>query len=470
MLFNSTYFFIFLTIVLLGYLFVKHREQNILLLVSSYIFYGWWDWRFLGLIAFSTFIDFYLAKKLDISKDEKHRKLLVTTSLLCNLAVLGFFKYFNFFTESLKTLLNHLGISAGWTALDIILPVGISFYTFQTLSYTIDVYRKRLKPTEKFLDFALFVAFFPQLVAGPIERASHLLPQVSSSRHRDSAQFQRGVFLILFGLFKKIVIADSVAGYVNLIFNSDQTQPGINIVIATLLFTFQIYCDFSGYTDIARGVAKTLGFNFSLNFNLPYFSKNPKEFWLRWHISLSSWLRDYLYISMGGNKKGSLMTYRNLIVTMLLGGLWHGAAWNFIMWGFYQGGLLVCHRLMSPLLERIFVKSKLTNLFLIFFYFIFTCYGWLIFRANSISQIIDFSCAMGSNIALSKAMLPTFSTGLLFGFPVLMLMDVCQYISNNTRYYERWFLPFRYALYSVLIVLITLSVGNTPEEFIYFQF
>lgn len=449
---------------------VRHRAQNIILLFASYIFYGWWDWRFLTLIALSSVIDYFIGRAIHNSSNEKKRKLLVTASLCSNLSILGFFKYFNFFADSFTDLFNTIGFSADWVTLNIILPVGISFYTFQTLSYTIDIYRKKLTPEKRFLDFALFVSFFPQLVAGPIERAAHLLPQITTTRQWTSEGFMRGVYLILFGLFKKVAIADSAAVYVNEIFNADTPQAGINIAIATVLFAVQIYCDFSGYTDIARGIAKTLGFDFRLNFNLPYFSKNPQEFWQRWHISLSSWLRDYLYISLGGNKYGAIKTYRNLMITMLLGGLWHGAAWNFVIWGFYQGAILIIHRLIRPGLEKVTPAHPIFHYVYILLFFVVTCYGWLIFRAESMDQIANFSTAIIFNFNFNALILPDLSKAFLYGFPLLLTLDLFQYKSGQTTFYRGWPIMVRYSLYSSLIVLILVGTGNSPEQFIYFQF
>jgi len=469
-LFNSVEFIVFLLILFVLYFSARHRMQNIILLVASYLFYGWWDWRFLILIALSTVIDYFLGRAIYDSSDEKKRKLLVTVSLFSNLSILGFFKYFNFFADSFTDLFNVMGFSADWVTLNIILPVGISFYTFQTLSYTIDIYRKKLEPERRFSDFALFVSFFPQLVAGPIERAAHLLPQITTARRWSSESFLRGIYLILFGLFKKVAIADSAAVYVNQVFSADGSQSGATIALATVLFAIQIYCDFSGYTDIARGVAKTLGFDFRLNFNLPYFSKNPQEFWQRWHISLSSWLRDYLYIALGGSRNGSFMTYRNLMLTMLLGGLWHGAAWNFVVWGFYQGAILIIHRLVVPGLQKITPRHGSMHYVYIVLFFIVTCYGWLIFRAESMEQIFSFSHAILFDFRPQDLLIPELSRAFVYGFPLLLLLDVLQYRSNRSTFYRQWPLVLRYSLYSMLVVLILVGTGNSPEQFIYFQF
>ena len=320
MLFNSQVFFLFFSCFLFLYWFLNKKSfssQNYLILVGSYIFYAWWDWRFLFLIFGSSLIDFFVAKKIH-NGTKKLNWLIV--SCFSNLGILFVFKYFNFFTQSFIDLTNLFGFNISFNVVNIILPVGISFYTFQTLSYSIDVYRNKISPTSNLISFLSFVSFFPQLVAGPIERASNLIPQIESKRTINIDQFKAGFFQILVGLFRKIVVADNLALYVDLIYGDPQIYNSSTLLLATFLYTFQIYFDFSGYSDIAIGTAKLLGFNFKQNFNLPYFSNSLTEFWRRWHISLSSWLKDYLYISLGGNRKGKLLTYRNLILTMLLGG------------------------------------------------------------------------------------------------------------------------------------------------------
>jgi len=350
MFFNSIDFAIFLPIVFLLYWFVVHKNlkyQNLLIVVASYVFYGWWDWRFLSLILFSTIVDYSVGLGLSKQEDKKKRQVLLWISILVNLGFLGFFKYYNFFLDNFVTAFNFLGYHIDPQGLSIILPVGISFYTFQTLSYTIDVYKKKLEPTKDFIAFSAFVSFFPQLVAGPIERATHLLPQFYKKRKFKYSKAVDGLRQILWGLFKKIVIADNAAEIANQIFNNSADYNGSTLVLGAIFFTFQIYGDFSGYSDIAIGTSRLFGFDLMRNFAFPYFSRDIAEFWRRWHISLSTWLRDYLYISMGGNRRGKLRTYQNLIVTMLLGGLWHGASWNFVIWGGYHGVLLAATRWLS---------------------------------------------------------------------------------------------------------------------------
>jgi alginate O-acetyltransferase complex protein AlgI len=340
-LFNSFEFAIFFSCVYGIYLLSNHRWQNRWLLLASYIFYGTWNWKFLGLIWTSTVIDYYCGKKIHETPSRNRRKAILLLSIGTNLGILAFFKYYNFFANSFESLMHIIGWRVDALTLQIVLPVGISFYTFQTMSYTIDIYRNKIEPTDRFLDFALFVTFFPQLVAGPIERAKNLLPQVSSDRVVTWEKLKEGVWLICWGLFKKVFIADNLAKIVDPVFSASNPISGAEALIAVYAFAFQIYGDFSGYSDIARGISKLLGFELMLNFRMPYFSKNIREFWSRWHISLSTWLKDYLYITMGGNRFGTLRTYRNLFLTMAIGGLWHGAAWTFVFWGMFHGLVLI---------------------------------------------------------------------------------------------------------------------------------
>jgi D-alanyl-lipoteichoic acid acyltransferase DltB (MBOAT superfamily) len=336
MLFNSIDFAIFLPIVFFLYWFVTNKNlrlQNLLIVLASYVFYGWWDWRFLTLIVFSTFVDYTVGLRLKKENSQLKRKILLWTSILVNLGFLGFFKYYNFFLDNFITAFSFFGQEIQGNSLNIILPVGISFYTFQTLSYTIDVYKKKLEPTSDFIAFSAFVSFFPQLVAGPIERASNLLPQFYSKRDFDYTKAVDGLRQILWGLFKKIVIADNCAEYANQIFNNSADMNGSTLVLGALFFTIQIYGDFSGYSDIAIGTARLFGFNLMRNFAFPYFSRDIAEFWRRWHISLSTWFRDYLYIPLGGSRGGTWMKVRNTFIIFIVSGFWHGANWTFIVWG-----------------------------------------------------------------------------------------------------------------------------------------
>ena len=336
MIFNSEAFAVFLPIVFLLYWFATNRNinsQNFLLLVASYVFYGWWDWRFLFLLVFSTSLDYYTGLKMFKAETKKSKTFWFWLSVGINLGFLGVFKYFNFFADSLADSLNAIGWHVSLTTLSIILPVGISFYTFHGLSYVIDIYKDKIEPENNVVTYSLFVSFFPLLVAGPIERATHLLPQIKKKRLFTDAMFREGILQITAGFFRKMVIADNLAVYVDSVYGNADIHNSSSLLLASVFYAFQIYFDFSGYSDIAIGTAKLFGFSLKENFNLPYFSKSLTEFWRRWHMSLSFWLRDYLYISLGGNRKGIKITYRNLMITMLLGGLWHGASWNFVIWG-----------------------------------------------------------------------------------------------------------------------------------------
>ncbi|MBC8488995.1 MAG: MBOAT family protein, partial [Bacteroidetes bacterium] len=340
MLFNSIEFVIFLPVVFFIYWFVLNKKssyQNIFLLIASYVFYGWWDWRFLSLIIISSFVDFFVAQKIQKAHKVRNKKILLTISILINIGFLGFFKYFNFFVDSFVEAFAQIGIHLNPRTLNIILPVGISFYTFQTLSYTIDVYRGKLKPTKDIVSFFTFVAFFPQLVAGPIERAVNLLPQFYHKRAFEVNKAKDGMKQILWGLFKKIIIADNCAVYVEEIFSNYQIYPGSTLLLGSFFFAFQIYCDFSGYSDIAIGTARLFGFNIMRNFAYPYFSRDIAEFWRRWHISLSTWFRDYVYIPLGGSRGNNFNKIRNVIIIFVVSGFWHGADWTFIIWGLLNG-------------------------------------------------------------------------------------------------------------------------------------
>ena len=408
MVFNSLTFAVFFLCVYACYLLTMRRLvlQNAMLLAASYIFYGWWDWRFLSLLAGSTIVDYTVARVLDrrtsagasaggpgpYRYSHRTRKVIFLISLAANLGLLGVFKYFDFFATSAAAGLKAIGLPVQPTLLHVILPVGISFYTFQTLSYTIDVYRGAIRAHRRLLDFALFVAFFPQLVAGPILRASDFLPQVARPRRVRLQDVYEGGFLIFAGLFKKVFVADNLALIVDRVFAQPQDQGGGAMLVGVYAFAFQIYCDFAGYTDIARGCGRMMGFRMPLNFNLPYLASNPVDFWRRWHISLSTWLRDYLYIPLGGNRKGRRRTYINLMLTMLLGGLWHGAAWTFVAWGAYQGLLLITYKALQPRIARLWERvprrlEKTARALAVVGFFHLVCLGWLIFRAGSLEQV-----------------------------------------------------------------------------------
>jgi len=437
MLFNSFQFAIFFLTFYGLYLVLNHKWQNRLLLIASYVFYGSWDWRFLSLIWISTILDYACGIKIHEAMDPKRRRFFLTLSVAGNLTVLGFFKYFNFFAENFQALVGRFGFEIHPNFIYIILPVGISFYTFQTMSYTIDIYYKKMKPTYNFLDLSLFIAFFPQLVAGPIERAKHLLPQILSPRKIRMDYFYEGCYLIFWGLFLKVFVADNLSKLVDPVFASEPPYNGVQVLIALYAFAFQIFCDFAGYSNIARGLGRVMGFDIMVNFNLPYFATNPSDFWKRWHISLSSWLRDYLYIPLGGNKKGSFKTYRNLSLTMLLGGLWHGASWTFVLWGAYQGALLIMHRLLLPFLALFpssngnFGRRVWLSLRIVFF-FQLVCLGWLIFRAQSLTQIRNMLHDLFFNFQLVRGIgLEWLGLKVIFFTGLLIIVQCFQYWKND---------------------------------------
>ncbi|CCE09385.1 putative Membrane bound O-acyl transferase, MBOAT family protein [Bradyrhizobium sp. STM 3843] len=553
MLFNSPEFVVFFLLVYCLYLGLSFRLQNYMLLVVSYIFYGWWDARFLFLVALSTTIDFWvglmiengrlqlrqwlmpaaffvlsaviflgldwtglpalgsgypdLGRLLNIRmlalslagsvafvvlisavfstlsrmKDEGRRRFrCLLVSLITQLGLLAVFKYFNFFVDSLSAALAGVGIESSPLHLNIVLPVGISFYTFQSLSYTIDIYRRQFKPTDRFSDFALFVAYFPQLQAGPIERGRHIIPQLARPRTLTIEQTSRGLYLIVLGFFKKVAIADGVSPVVDHIFGSSGRVTWIDVVAASALFAVQIYCDFSGYTDIARGISKMLGINMIVNFNQPYFATNPQDFWRRWHISLSTWLRDYLYVPLGGNQGGLAFICRNLMITMMLGGLWHGASWNFVLWGFYQGAALCVYRIWSEYRGKPapVVGSELglsaghivRRLLASAGFLIVVCYGWLLFRAHSFAQIVNFTSLLISDFGDLDygGRAPRLSA--LFGMALLLAMEIVQYWKADPCFYQRFPVPIRGFLIAAMIAITLMGMSNEPAQFIYFQF
>lgn len=473
MLFNTLEFFVFFSVVYGLYRLLDTRRQNLMLLLASYVFYGSWDWRFLGLLWISTLVDFALGRAIHRSDSPRRRKLLVTASLVVNLGILGVFKYFDFFSVNLQALLSTLGVQASLPLLHVILPVGISFYTFQTLSYTIDIYRRKFDPVDSLLDFALFVGFFPQLVAGPIERASSLLPQIAKARTILPEEVRKGLWLILWGLFKKIFVADNLARLVDPVFANYADCSGLEVLLATYGFTFQILADFSGYTDIARGVAKLMGFELMVNFRFPYFVTNPRDFWREWHISLSTWLRDYLYIPLGGNRGSRWFIYRNLMVTFLLGGFWHGASWNYIAWGAYEGLLLVLNHLIGPFLahkvrgralDRTIVAAKIIAFFHV------TIVGMFIVRCQSVDQFTTMAGRLWTSFLAN----PGFERylGWKLGFLVLPLlaMELTQKLSGDRYIHLRWPLAARWTVY-LAVVYLTLFFGEFGyNPFIYFQF
>jgi D-alanyl-lipoteichoic acid acyltransferase DltB (MBOAT superfamily) len=473
MLFNSIQFALFFAALFPAYWLLGrwHRAQNLLLLAAGYYFYACWNAKFLALLVISTVADFACGLWIDRVEHQGRRRAIVALSMALNLGFLGFFKYFNFFAESLQALLRSAGCSIPLAHLEIVLPIGISFYTFQSMSYVIDVYLRHIKPTRNLIQFATFVSFFPHLVAGPIMRPTSLLPQVAAPRRFRLEQFHAGSYLIFWGLLKKVVVADNLAAVVNDLFGRWQTLSGGLALLAVYAFAFQIYGDFSGYTDMARGIAKCLGFELALNFNLPYFATSPKEFWNRWHMSLSSWLRDYLYIPLGGSRGGAFATRRNLMLTMVLGGLWHGAAWTFVVWGFYQGLLLLAHRAATPWLDRIQPSDRFDRAcwkgLRIFVTFHLVCLGWLIFRAGSMEQVLGMLTAIIRRPAVPPA---SYLLPVVVAMLPLWLVEFFQYASDDLNVIARtpWYV--RSLFYTACFYAIVLGGEFGGQQFIYFQF
>jgi alginate O-acetyltransferase complex protein AlgI len=483
MLFNSIDFAIFLPIVFILYWFVANKNlklQNILIVVASYLFYGWWDWRFLSLIVFSTLVDYSIGILLSKEKKLLKRKLFLWTSIFVNLGFLGFFKYYNFFLDNFISAFSFFGMEVNANSLSIILPVGISFYTFQTLSYTVDVYKKKLDPTKDVIAFSAFVSFFPQLVAGPIERATNLLPQFYKKREFDYSKAIDGMRQILWGLFKKVVIADNCAQYANEIFNNSADYGGSTLVLGALFFAFQIYGDFSGYSDIAIGTSRLFGFNLKQNFAFPYFSRDIAEFWRRWHISLSTWFRDYLYIPLGGSRGAAWMKVRNTFIIFIISGFWHGASWTFIAWGvlnaFYFLPILFTgnnRKNLNTVAEGFFFPSiKETSLMI--FTFGLTVLAWIFFRAENMEHALSYIQEIFSP---SLFRIPSMDGGISSALSTIMLVVIfviIEWIGREGQYAIAnigltWKRPFRYLMYYVIIIAVFWCSGK-EQQFIYFQF
>jgi len=472
MLFNSLEFLIFLPTIFCLYWFVFQknlRVQNLLLLISSYIFYGWWDWRFLSLILISTLVDYSVGLKIYDTSNLKIKKSYLWISILFNLGLLGFFKYFNFFIDSWIDLLGAFGYEhqSTWT-LNVILPVGISFYTFQTMSYTLDIYHEKLKPTKDFISFASFVSFFPQLVAGPIERASNLLPQILKKRNFKYEQGVQGLRLMLWGMFKKVAIADFLAIHVDEIFLNYTTFSGGVLLLGLIYFSFQIYCDFSGYSDIAIGTAKLFGFEIMSNFKFPYFSRNIGEFWRRWHVSLSSWFRDYLYIPLGGSKGGKWLSIRNIFIIFTLSGFWHGANWTFIVWGLIHAVLYIPlflsgsnRRYTTSMVAEKSWYPTIKELFQMGMTFLSTMVAWVFFRSESVNNSFKFLNQMFSDFAF-KSEFEWLNIYLLS----FVIIEYC--IRKNERLKAKYF-DYDWIVFSILTILILDKFGAI-SKFIYFQF
>ncbi len=470
MLFNSITFVVFFLLIYVLYLFFQKDLdlQNYLLLIASYVFYSWLNWNILFLLLYLTVLNF-LTGKLIYKANDKNKGLILGLSIFLSLITLFYFKYFNFFSQNAEHLLNIFGFHIKQVILNIALPIGISFYTFQKIGYTVDVYRNKIKPSSDFIQFALFGSFFPQLVAGPIERSSNLLPQIEKPRVIKLNYIDEGIFLILWGYFKKLVIADNLRFVSDQVFNDFLNYQGVDIILATFAFTIQIYCDFSGYTDIARGVAKLMGFDLMLNFNLPYFVKSPSEFWSKWHISLSTWFRDYLYIPLGGNKESKWKTFRNLMVTMFLGGLWHGARWNYVLWGCYHGLLLIIYRMIGKekSVSQNSNKSTVINIIQMLLMFILIAFGLLIFRVESIKQLIHMILSIG--IAFSSHSQEFLMCLIACSLP-LFVIQIIQYKKNDLMFLTKLSNVVRIPVYSILLISIIVFHAGESIEFIYFKF
>ncbi|UMY65846.1 MULTISPECIES: MBOAT family protein [unclassified Flavobacterium] len=478
MLFNSISYALFLPVVFWLYWFVTKKSltwQNIMLLVASYIFYGFWDWRFLFLLGFSTLLDFYSGIMVHRSQTKAIKRMWLIISVGINLGFLGFFKYYNFFVSSFADLMEKFGYKPDLFILKIILPVGISFYTFHGLSYVFDIYNDRIKPTRNLVNYTLFVSFFPLLVAGPIERATHLLPQIEKPRVFQYEKMVDGLRQILWGLFKKIVIADSCAHFANIIFNDSAHQSGSDLVLGALFFTFQIYGDFSGYSDIALGSARLLGFELLKNFNFPYFSRDIAEFWRRWHISLSSWFKDYLYIPLGGSKGGNWMRIRNTFIIFLVSGFWHGANWTFIVWGGLNALFIMPSIIRKTNRNNIEIVAKgrllpsLRETFQLITTFALAVFAWIFFRAESLSHAFSYIKGIFS---ASLFTVPTHTSAALFA--LIAAFVVIEWLGRENNYaLERFALktatPLRWTFYFVLLAMV-FAFGSNEQEFIYFQF
>ncbi|WP_034888128.1 MBOAT family O-acyltransferase [Gillisia sp. Hel_I_29] len=484
MLFNSLDFAIFLPIVFILYWFVFNKNlkhQNLLVAFSSYVFYGWWDYRFLSLIIFSTILDYWIGRGIVSTNSPKNKKILLWVSILVNLGFLGVFKYYNFFIDNFKSAFAIFGYELNTNSLNIILPVGISFYTFQTLSYSIDVYRGNLKPTNDFVKFAAFVSFFPQLVAGPIERATNLLPQFYKKRNFSYENSVNGLRQILWGLFKKVVIADNCAVYANYIFENSAELPGSTLFIGALLFTIQIYCDFSGYSDIAIGTSKLFGFNLMQNFAFPYFSRDIAEFWRRWHISLSTWFRDYLYIPLGGSKGGVKVKIRNTFIIFIVSGFWHGANWTFIIWGalnaIYFLPLLLSNKNRNNLgmVAENSMFPSLKELVQMLSTFILTIFAWIFFRSENVGHAISYIGSIFSEsffvyppdlnvIGLQKILIIL----IIFFFGIEWYGRKGEHALDHLTIIKSKFL--RWTFYSFIIFMIGVFMYTEKTSFIYFQF
>ena len=483
MLFNSIEFILFLPIVFLLYWFVfqPRKLQNLFLVIASYLFYGWWDWRFLFLIATTSLCSYASGLLLGHNKENRRiQKILSASNIILNLLILAVFKYYNFFTDNLEVLFQSFGYQLDWVTLDIILPVGISFYTFQALSYTIDVYQKKIEPTRDLIEFFAYISFFPQLVAGPIERATNLLPQFQKDRHFDYAKAVDGSRQMLWGFFKKIVIADNCGDTVNMMWGDYFELSSINLLALGVLFTFQIYCDFSGYSDIAIGCARLFGINLMQNFNVPYLSRSVPEFWRRWHISLMSWFRDYVYFPLGGSRCAKWKIYRNTFIVFVVSGLWHGANWTFVVWGLYNALLIIIWRVLGinnnskGIIAQNSLLPSFKEICQVLITFFLVIIGWIIFRSENLHQASDYLFRMFLTIHLDMH-LEIAKRMLIFGIVPLMIVEYLQRYKDHVLQFPATALfknrGVRWAIYiGLLATIFLLDFTGKSQEFIYFQF
>lgn len=472
MIFNSLTFLIFLAIVYILYWKLNHRRQNILLFIASYVFYGWWDWRFLTIIFASSLLDYWIGLRISGTEDKFKRKCYLALTLVANLGLLGYFKYLNFFAQSAAELLESLGFHVSYTTLNIVLPVGISFYTFKTLSYNIDVYRRECPAHRDLLEFLTFISFFPELVAGPIMRATNLLNQFVVPRHFDLAKAKDGVRQMLWGFFQKIVIADTAAQYVNQAYGPLGPLNGGDMLLGAYFFAFQIYTDFAGYSNIASGVARLFGFELIRNFKYPYFSRSIAEFWQRWHISLSTWFRDYLYIPLGGNRVGFARNVGNVLLTFTVSGLWHGANWTFVIWGFLNGLYflpgLVRRYLTKQQAKTVRSIPAASDIFSILVTFHLTLLAWIFFRSSSLTQVNEVLRSIFTDFDL-----PYFLRNALKLKVLILVMLACEWVQRHREHplaIEHIPRGWRWAIYNVMLMAILLMGSFKYSPFIYFQF
>ena len=476
MLFNSLAFLVFAPLFFAVYFVLKGRARMIFVLLSSYFFYGWWDWRFLGLLILSTVIDYYLGIGIEnAGADHPLRKRLLILSMVSNLAILCFFKYLNFFIDSAYQILGAFGYTDTGPILRIVLPIGISFYTFQSMSYIIDLYRGKLRAERDFIRYAAFVALFPQLVAGPIQRASDMLPQLLHDHRVDWSRIARGLELMLWGFFLKLCLADTAATVVDLRFEAPDRYGALAHMIGVLCFALQIYGDFAGYSLIAIGLGKAMGFDFGINFNRPYFARSFSDFWVRWHISLSTWLRDYLYISLGGNRRGRLVTIRNLVITMFLGGLWHGAAQKFIVWGLLHGTYLVLQRLLGPIWNRMTnalrVPGAAVAVIEISLVFSLTCFAWIFFRASTLEDAVRIIGVIASfddmSLHMSEQLIGIAKTGM-----AAVAVTAVDIVGQSKRVRDRYWNSTVARVLGALVLIWSIILLGTFQgtSFLYFQF